>query len=299
MTTYSVAQIIQAEAPTSSPAGQFAVAATIYNRMQAGGFGGSDAVSVANAPGQFAGHLISPSGPGNVPSTTSSYAAQLGAALEAGQPPPGGSTGNSLYFMSGSSSISRGGGVNIGGNYFSDNLGAPSSNHVAPSYGGDGTVNTGPASAGGFGSSLTMDPNSPNYGDITNLPVAGVNAPAGGSGAGVGNDQGTPNLGGGVSQTSTGQAQGTPIKVGLQPEEVSAIQGWVNSFETSVGTAFAGALKSAQTATGTLFGGIQNWFIRAFLIILGIILLAVGLVALMWDHGGKETAQTAMRVVAA
>jgi spore germination cell wall hydrolase CwlJ-like protein len=40
MPLFSLAQIIQAEAPTSSPEGQFAVASTIYNRAELGTFPG-------------------------------------------------------------------------------------------------------------------------------------------------------------------------------------------------------------------------------------------------------------------
>jgi hypothetical protein len=295
MPQYSVAQIIQAEAPTSSPAGQFAVAATIYNRMQAGSFGGTDALSVANAPGQFAGHLTGSGGPGAVPSTTSAYAAQLGAALEAGQPPPGGSTGNALYFQSNQgqpSTVVGGQSVNIGGNYFSDQFGQPSANFQPPSYtGGGGGIAGGPAD-GSSGVAAGPGASSGTGGD-----GVGPNSDPLGSSVTANPSTTTPST---TAPSTTGEVgTGTPVTQGLQQGTITAIQGWVTSFETSVGTAFAGALKSAQTAVGTAFGGLENWFVRAFLIILGIILLAIGIVMLMWNHGGRETAQTAVRFAAA
>lgn len=56
----TLAQIIQGEAAT--PEGQFAVAATIWNRANHGDFpGGNDPLAVANAPGQFTGFSPRPS----------------------------------------------------------------------------------------------------------------------------------------------------------------------------------------------------------------------------------------------
>jgi Cell Wall Hydrolase len=263
---YSVAQVIQAEAAT--PAGQFAVASTIYNRMQAGTFGGTDAISVANAPGQFAGHLTGSGGPGVVPSTTSSYAQQLGAALESGQPPPGGDPGNALYFQSNQgqpSSVVGGSSVNIGGNYFSDRMGQPSANFVAPSYtGGAGGIANGPA-------------------DASSGVAGGSSATSGTTGYSV-----TQNPTG-TSTTTSGTAQGTPIQTGLQPEETSFITSTVTGIENAFGGAFKSALTAAETAAGTWLGSVQNWFTRAGLILLGIVLVALALIVVMWDHGGKET----------
>ena len=130
-----LAAIIQGEAG-SNPAAQFAVASTMYNRVQDGGFG-SGITSVVT-PTQFNGFNANPN----------SNAQSLANALWNGDAPPGGSTGNALYFAANShadatsastnnfiSSIT-GSGTNIGGNYFSDQFGAPSANFQAPQYGG-------------------------------------------------------------------------------------------------------------------------------------------------------------------
>jgi Cell Wall Hydrolase len=247
--TGSVAQTIQGEAG-SNPANQFAVASTIYNRLHAGGYG-SSANAIVNAPQQFVGFNASPN------STAQSFAD----AIENGTLPSMGNTGNAVNFQSGSTAARNGftnGGANIGGNFFSDRFGAPTSNFVAPSYGGAGsTIAHGPTDTS-----------------------SGVNA---GSGSVAGNGAGSPDQTG-----QQQQAEGAPVKVGLQPEAVGAIQGWVNSFETSVGTAFADALKHALAAVGIDFGAMQNWFLRAALIALGIVIIVAALLGIFWEQGGEQ-----------
>jgi hypothetical protein len=304
-----LAGVIQGEAG-SDPAAQFAVASTMYNRMSMPGpyvGGGSGDVASVVLPSQFNGYNPNPN----------SNAMALAGSLMNGQPPPGGSTGNATFFaapVQGNASWAAPGGplfqsgTNIGGNYFSDQQGAPSANFQPPSYTGAGTtIATGPADAGGGttpggGDYLTMNPSDPNYGDITNIPVAGVNAPAASTGSGgaapVGNDQGTPNLGGGVSQSTEPPGSGAPIDVGLQSSTTTDVTNWIKNLESSFGSGLAATLKAAETGLGTYFGSVQNWFTRAFLIIVGLVILAVALVALMWDHGGKETAQQVVRVAA-
>jgi hypothetical protein len=102
----------------------------------------------------------------------------------------------------------------------------------------------------------------------------------------------------GTGSTTAPPAQGTQIQTALQPEETSFITSTVNQIESAFGGAFAGALKSGQTAVATWFAGIENWFVRFGIIVLGIILVAIGLVVLMWDHGGQQVATTAGRVAA-
>lgn len=140
-----LARVIQGEA--ASPSGQFAVASTMWNRMQGasgGGYlgAGSGDVTQVVTPGQFNGWST-----GNVSPEAQAYAN----ALWAGQPPPGGSTGNAVFYAApvygNAAWASPGGplfqsGTNIGGNYFSDRQGAPSANFQAPQYGA-GTSNDG------------------------------------------------------------------------------------------------------------------------------------------------------------
>ena len=293
-----LAGVIQGEAG-NDPAAQFAVASTMYNRMSTPGpyiGGGSGSVASVVLPTQFNGYNPSPN----------SNAMSLAGALMNGQPPPGGSTGNATFFaapVQGNAAWAAPGGplfqngTNIGGNYFSDQQGAPSANFQPPSYTGAGTtIANGPAdtSSGanpGSGDYLTMNPSDPNYGDITNIPVAGVNAPAGSTSTG---STTTPS-----TTPSTSTAQGAPIQTALQPEEQSFITSAISGIEKSFGSGTQAVITAAETALGTWFGSVQNWFTRAGLIVLGIVILAIALVVILWDHGGKETAQGFTRVATA
>jgi hypothetical protein len=103
----------------------------------------------------------------------------------------------------------------------------------------------------------------------------------------------TDPLGSSVTQNPSGTgsagASGTPIQTSLQPEETSFITSTVTGIENAFGRAFTKALTAAETAAGTWLGSVQNWFIRAGVIFLGIVLIALALVVILWDHGGKET----------
>ena len=132
-----IAKVIQGEAG-GNPANQFAVASVIYNRMGSGGFPSSDAYgTVMQGSGttneQFAAQSNS--------ITPNASAVAFANELAAGNAPSGGSTGNALNFVGGSGPTGRSTaamwaqGTNIGGNYFSDNFGAPSSSFIAPHYG--------------------------------------------------------------------------------------------------------------------------------------------------------------------
>ena len=92
-----------------------------------------------------------------------------------------------------------------------------------------------------------------------------------------------------TTSSGTGGAQGTPIQTGLQPEEVSQIGSWITGVETAFGGGLTKTITAAEAAVGTYLGGLQNWFTRAGLIVLGIVLIALALVFIMWDHGGKQT----------
>src|SRR5271166_6346218 len=117
----TLAQTIQGEAG-SDPAAQFAVAATIYNRQQAGWSGGN-LNAIVNAPLQFVGSNPNPNSTANLFAT----------ALQNGTLQTYGSTGTALNFQSGQTAFNNGlapSGANIGGNWFSDNLGPPSASFV-------------------------------------------------------------------------------------------------------------------------------------------------------------------------
>jgi Cell Wall Hydrolase len=133
-----LASVIQGE--SNSASGQFGVASVMYNRLQAGAAGGfSDSITGVVTPSNFNGYNSNPS----------PYAQQLANDLWGGNSPTGGSTGNALYFAAPASNNAawanpntasgRGlfaNGTNLGGNYYSDQMGPPSSAFQAPSFGG-------------------------------------------------------------------------------------------------------------------------------------------------------------------
>lgn len=255
--TGSLAQTIQGEAG-SNPAAQFAVASTIYNRMNAGTFpGGSDPNAIVNAPQQFVGFSATPN----------SSAQTFAAAIQNGTLSNYGSTGNAVNFQSGQTAVNNGftnGGANIGGNYFSDQFGAPTSNFVAPSYTGQ-NVTQGPAdvSSGLAAGSNNASGDSVTQGGLGSLPWS-----ASGTGSQAEN------------VSTAGVGQGTPVTVGVQQGFIADIGNWIKTIMSGTGGAFT-------AMTGNLFGSLQNWFIRAFVIIVGLVVLAIGLFKLMDPDGAK------------
>jgi N-acetylmuramoyl-L-alanine amidase len=285
----TLASVIQGEAGGQGTVGMQAVGAVIANRAATNfsGYGG-DLQSQVLAPNQFQGQSGTPSG----------TAYSVADALIAGNNPD--PTGGALYYANpGASSASWARNLNssnalkIGDHYFTDNTnGVPFTGSGAGSTIADGSPNNSSGLAAGSGGTggdyVTANPDgTSSTGDLTQYPVAGVNAPSGQSS--------TSSQGGGMTADA---GQGSPVTQGLQQGTIDAITKWVNSIESATGGAFSGALKSAQTAVGTLFGGVENWFIRAGLIVLGIILIAVALVVILWDHGGQQVAQQAVKVAA-
>jgi hypothetical protein len=170
-------------------------------------------------------------------------------------------------------------------------------------YGEDPSATTAADGSTVTGSGTTIA-NGPPDNASGSTPASGSTDPLGTSvtmnpsGTSLGNDQGTPNLGGGVSQSSEPAGSGTPEDIGLQSSTTTDVTNWIKNLESSFGSGLQATLKAAETGLGTYFGSVQNWFTRAFLIIVGIVILAVALIALMWDHGGKNAAQQVVRVAA-
>lgn len=241
--TGTLAQTIQGEA--GDPAGQFAVAATIWNRSHSGGFpGGSDPNAIVNAPQQYVGYSATPS----------ANATALAAAIQNGTLPSYGTVGNAVNFQSGSTAAANGltAGSNIGGNWFSDRFGAPSSNFVAPALGtgqlaiGDPNNSSSGIAAGSGAGSVggAIDP-------ATGMPATLTDAAGNSSGSGAGT--------------------GAPITIGLQKSLVGDIEGWITQVAKGV---WSGVWDSVSST----FLNIQNWFVRAFVIIIGLVILAIGLI---------------------
>jgi hypothetical protein len=144
---YTLAQVIQSEAGDSQ-AGQFAVAAVLANRAANPTFAQyGDLLGQANAPGQFAGHLNSPSGPGRIvpQSQVGASAQEIAQALQNGTLGNMGQLGNALYFLAQTSPdgarMAASGGAPLGGgtaatnNVFSNRLGyTPAPGFVPPQY---------------------------------------------------------------------------------------------------------------------------------------------------------------------
>jgi len=151
----------------------------MYNRMSTPGpylGGGSGNIAAVVTPSQFNGFSadISPSAQG------------FANDLWSGNAPQGGSTGNATFFaapVQGNAAWAAPGsplyqsGTNIGGNFYSDQLGAPSGNFIAPAYGSAVGADAGSAIAADpydFSSLSSAGPST--YGDISGFQVAGVTA---------------------------------------------------------------------------------------------------------------------------
>jgi hypothetical protein len=287
----TVAQTIQGEAG-SNPANQFAVAATIYNRMQAGGYG-SSAFDIVNRPQQFVGTA-----------TPNASAQRFATAIENGTLPQYGDTGNAVNFQSGPTAARNGftqGGQNIGGNWFSDRFGSPTNNFSPPVY-NDGS--TGRLADGTPDSSSGIPAGPGSYTNPENLPRITVTPTPQNAATGGKTDAGgsaVPQEDAGKDQSAAGGAgggSGMQVAVGLQQSMAQQITSWIKNIEDTFGGGLTKALTAGQTAVANWFGGVGNWFIRGMLIVLGIILIGVGLVVLMWDHGGKEMTEKAATMAA-
>src|SRR5258708_7937570 len=180
----TLAQTIQGEA--SDTAGQFAVATTIWNRKRAGTFpGGSDASAIVNAPSQYVGYAATPSATANA----------LADAIENGTLDHFGTIGNAVNFQSGATAAANGltGGVNIGGNWFSDQFGAPTANFTPPALG------------------TNQIADAPIIDHATGLPASLTDVAGASSG-----------------KLKLKPGKGNEINVGLQPSLVGDIQSWIS-----------------------------------------------------------------------
>lgn len=279
MPQYTVAQIIQGEAGT--PAGQFAVAATIQNRVAAGNFG-SNALDVVNAPGQFTGHLTGSGGPGAVPalSAVTPQSQAYADAIDNGTLSNYGSTGNALYFQSNQgqpSTVVGGSSVNIGGNYFTDRQGQPSSNFQPPVYGGTDGPSTSPAIQTGStsGDSVTMG-GSANTGDLSQYQVKGVNAPADPI-SGTSPDASSAGNASAPQGKSDGSGSGTPVDVtNIKDEGLNGANAQASATQDLTKGLAADTGSIATTGTGwlsSIFSGVTDVFVRSGFVLLGIVVL--------------------------
>ena len=121
---------------------------------------------------------------------------------------------------------------------------------------------------------------------------------------------------------------GSPATIAAGPTDTSSglvagstASGSGGGFDVGSAAGSAGvlALDAAGTAIGlpflgNLLGGLfgfggsssdssasagSSWYVRLGVILLGIVIIVVGLVGLMWEHGGQQVAMTAAKVLAA
>lgn len=277
----TVAQTIQGEAG-SDPANQFAVAATISNRLNAGTYG-SSAYEIVNAPNQYvAGNGVSPN----------SSAVQFANAIENGTLGQYGQVGNAVNFQTAGSNTTLGRdptAVNIGGNNFSDNFGPPTSAFIPPSYGnvdpnantGTGVADTGTITPNTFG----FDPTLGNTIDASGNPtMAGISPDttqvASGDGTVTGASNGTV-IGTSPSGTfigsggltyipsnpeQSGKAPAATISVDV-PDVGTAIQGGLAGLTAQIAAYGNKALSSVESYFGNfaLRGGVMVFAVIIFL----------------------------------
>jgi Cell Wall Hydrolase len=218
-----LARIIQGEAAT--PAGQFAVAATMYNRMSPLGAGvvvggGSNNITEVVTPSQFNGMSSAP---------PSENAQALANELWNGQAPQGGTTGNSLFYANptvpGTAAWAQGlnnGGANVGGegNLFSDRQGAPSANFAAPQYGGVAAAGDGPSDSHAY------DPDSGMFDGNSQVGASPGGAPDGTTTSGDWSNTGTPagpGSGGDGSSVSIAPDGQAPVQDDLTKFQVAGV----------------------------------------------------------------------------
>lgn len=277
----TLAQTIQGEAG-NDPAAQFAVAATIYNRVRAGTFpGGRNPTAIVNAPSQYVGFAATPN----------ATARALAEAIEANTLSQIGETGNATYFQSGATAAASGltAGANIGGNFFSDAFGAPSGRFVPPALSQATVAALGPPDRS---SGLSAGSNA-GLSDYLNSAM-GTAENIAGDVALLALDAAFPGAGQAAQALGLGGGSGDKVEVGLQPQATSTIGGWIADIEGAVGDAFGKAMGSALTGVGTWFGALQNWFVRGGLILLGLIIVFAALTALMAQTGpGKAVLKLA------
>jgi hypothetical protein len=104
-------------------------------------------------------------------------------------------------------------------------------------------------------------------GDPSN-PSSGI---AAGSGAGSTSGAMTATLASAASSAATSVTGGQQVSLGIQPTLFGDIQKWITDISK-------GVWSGVWTPVATAFQDIQNWFIRAFVIVVGLVILAIGLI---------------------
>jgi hypothetical protein len=169
-------------------------------------------------------------------------------------------------------------------------------------------VDSGTGLVGGTGSGIasgdTTNQGFGSNGALTGTPHVTVEDPT--TGQPVDTGGGSSTSGSGTSTSTTGDtsagnlgadagylppaATGGPQATGLAPGVVTSVGGWIGGIETAVGNWMTNFTKN-------LFGSVANWFVRAGLIVLAIVLIALALWRLMDPDGAKTQKLMAMAEV--
>lgn len=132
-------------------------------------------------------------------------------------------------------------------------------------------------------------------------PATGQSLGTGGFG-GTGNASSTgvaPSGATGASAAGAGQPgylppsqSGGPAATGITPGLAAGITGWITDIETKTGNAFSGAVSSVEAGVLNAFKGalssVEDWTVRGFLILIGVLILAIALWKL-FDPDGEKT----------
>jgi hypothetical protein len=107
---------------------------------------------------------------------------------------------------------------------------------------------------------------------------------------GVTPNSAAPPLVGSTSSSTAAQLGGMPgelldqpFQFGLTTGLSNAVNSWITGAETAVGNTFKNAMQA-------MFGSVINWVTRGFLILVGLVILALALWRLL-DPGGEKTAR--------
>lgn len=144
----------------------------------------------------------------------------------------------------------------------SNMAGNPQYVSTSPGYGGP--IQSDPSYEGGTRLEIDDPQGAPGVVGPTSTDVTGTGVSSGtGTGAGTGTS----------TSTAGGVGMGTPVTVGLQKGTIDNITKWVNTNLTE------GVIKPVQK----FFGSAQNWFQRALIMIVALIILLVAL----WKLAGE------------
>lgn len=326
-----LAQIIAGES-NGTPGDDFGVASTIYNRTQGvSGYNGPGfgltGTGAATAPLQFSAY---PNGLGNP--TPNQLA--LATAINNGTLSNYGDTGNATYYNAAGYAYQNNGsnafGANASGlpsNVYSDqyqqqpssnfqlpqvsdaqpvsngplqDLGSPDEASMYDQYSGfgagNGDMNSGaltyPSLEGGAGGSFAAG-NPIGYGNADLAPAPGSASTAAPSP--LGPNQGTPNLGGGASQTNpSANPQGAFTSAGGSPVTVTnasdtgqvagqAVQTGLNTVATTATTVEQSAATTGTSWLNSIFGAEGNLLVRGAFIALGVVMLLGAFLLLYLD----------------